>query len=96
MCLNGIDHGRGETNINLKTGIRFGVIPTNDVDYWNEESEPYYPCESCDFQPCEEEDDHDETPDECEYFFPLCFIPCRNCKQLFTGRYTANLRWHLR
>lgn len=27
----GIDYGGGQTNIDHETGIRFGVIPANDV-----------------------------------------------------------------
>lgn len=39
----GIDYGRGKTNIDLKTGIRFGVIPQNAVlQVWADSSAPYY------------------------------------------------------
>ena len=30
----GIDYGRGVTNIDIDTGIRYGVIPTNALDSW--------------------------------------------------------------
>jgi len=40
----GIDYGRGQTNIDHETGIRYGVIPVNDVlQAWSDESEPLYP-----------------------------------------------------
>lgn len=49
----GIDYGLGQTNIDQATGIRFGVIPQNDVQAWADSSESIYPdpepieCESC-------------------------------------------------
>jgi predicted RNA-binding Zn-ribbon protein involved in translation (DUF1610 family) len=47
----GWDYGRGMTNIDHKTGIRFGVIPVHDVsDFWYDESVPVYPgfiCPDC-------------------------------------------------
>jgi len=45
----GIDYGRGQTNIDHKTKIRYGVISMHDVfQAWCDESELYYPCDSCD------------------------------------------------
>jgi hypothetical protein len=39
----GTDYGSGLTNIDTKTGIRFGVIPQNDVlQAWADSSEPVY------------------------------------------------------
>ena len=39
----GIDYGNGKTNINTDTGIRFGVIPLNDVvQAWADSSQPWY------------------------------------------------------
>ena len=39
----GIDYGRGQTNIDHKTGIRYGVISQNEVlQAWCDSSEPYY------------------------------------------------------
>lgn len=39
----GIDYGRGQTNIDFKTGIRYGVIPVHALDSWiYEELEAYY------------------------------------------------------
>lgn len=47
----GIDYGMGGSNIDGKTGIRFGVIHQNNVsaDYWFESSEPvyFYLCTEC-------------------------------------------------
>ena len=45
---NGIDYGMGTTNIDKKTGIRYGVIPQNDVlEAWGEASEPDYGPPTC-------------------------------------------------
>jgi hypothetical protein len=55
----GIDYGRGITNIDAATGIRFGVIPQNEVlQAWADSSEPIYP--SC-------PDHGDDCPDDCDY-----------------------------
>ncbi len=44
----GIDYGGGTTNIDRETGIRFGVIPQNDVlQAWAESSEPDYGPPGC-------------------------------------------------
>lgn len=44
----GIDYGMGTTNIDLDTGIRFGVIPANDLgESWYESSEGDYGPASC-------------------------------------------------
>lgn len=43
----GIDYGRGLTNVDRDTGIRYGVIPAHDVGQaWDDSSEPDYgePC----------------------------------------------------
>lgn len=43
----GIDYGRGLTNIDVETGIRFGVIPAGDLSEWIYEAlELVYP-EAC-------------------------------------------------
>ena len=47
----GIDYGRGMTNIDHETGIRFGVIPHHKIgSAWAEDSEPVYTfiCPHCD------------------------------------------------
>jgi hypothetical protein len=44
----GIDYGSGITNINLSTGIRYGVINQNEcMDFWGEQSEAYYGLPHC-------------------------------------------------
>jgi hypothetical protein len=44
----GIDYGLGTTNIDHKTGIRFGVIPVNDVcQAWCDSAEPDYGPPTC-------------------------------------------------
>lgn len=58
----GIDYGLGQTNIDRKTGIRYGVIPIYDVlQAWADSSEPEYPCDICEFE---------EGSDECEFCEP--------------------------
>jgi len=43
----GIDYGLGKTNIDLETGIRYGVIALNNCNPdWLNEFEPYYGEES--------------------------------------------------
>ena len=47
----GIDYGHGMTNIDAKTGIRFGVIPARDLGcWWYDEAETVYP--DCDDPDC--------------------------------------------
>lgn len=43
----GIDYGRGLTNVDLRTGIRYGVIPENAVHWWDEGTSPSFPDPSC-------------------------------------------------
>ncbi len=44
----GIDYGRGQTNIDLETGIRFGVISQHSVTQaWCDSSEPDYGPATC-------------------------------------------------
>lgn len=48
MAYAGIDYGRGLTNVNMETGIRYGVIPAHAVgDAWYDESEAYYGEPTC-------------------------------------------------
>jgi hypothetical protein len=48
MASRGIDYGCGTTNINHETGIRYGVIPQNDVlQSWADASEADYGQASC-------------------------------------------------
>ena len=46
--VNGIDYGNGKTNINIKTGIRYGVLPVNDVGQaWVDDAESDYGDPTC-------------------------------------------------
>ena len=80
----GIDYGRGQTNRDMETGIRFGVIQADRVPYWYEESEAQYgnpTCPKCggvvvDYDDdehneyeCEPNSCSDYTCEECEYVF---------------------------
>ena len=43
MKADGIDYGLGQTNIDTKTGIRYGVIHQGEcLQAWADSSEPYY------------------------------------------------------
>jgi len=55
----GIDYGKRKANIDLKTGIRFGVISANAVRHWYECSELFYP-------PCEETECVESGNCDCE------------------------------
>ena len=67
--MTGIDYGHGQTNIDHENGIRYGVISMHDVcQTWCDSSEPYYPCDDCEF----EMGDDDCSNAECEpssYFY---------------------------
>ena len=46
--VNGIDYGNGKTNINIKTGIRYGVLPGNDMGQaWVDDAESDYGDPTC-------------------------------------------------
>ena len=60
----GIDYGRGLTNIDPETKIRYGVISMHSVmQSWCDSLEPFYPCKEseCEFYDSE----NDECIDEC-------------------------------
>lgn len=87
----GIDYGLGQSNRNKQTGIRFGVIPANDVGQaWFDGAEASYGephCPHCgneaiDYHKAKEtlNDDIDSWPSEpheCDDF------ACLSCKRLF-------------
>ena len=57
----GIDYGNGKTNIDMKTKIRYGVIPYHDVlQAWCDSSEPVYSncCPICGNEPKSGNDIH--------------------------------------
>lgn len=60
----GIDYGRGLTNIDLKTGIRYGVISINSVSqFFLEDFDPVYPEPINDGADAEIENDFDHLYD---------------------------------
>lgn len=66
MSYTGIDYGLGRTNIDVETGIRYGVISQNSVgEAWYEEAEPQYGEPTC--PKCGKEADR---PDEFGDSFP--------------------------
>lgn len=82
----GIDWGRGTTNIDQATGIRYGVIPANDLgESWYESSEPDYGPPSCPKCGNEAESCHDsERTDEMEVSGAGDFV-CESCQYAFDG-----------
>lgn len=69
----GIDYGGGITNIDTKTGIRYGVIPVNDVlQAWADSSETVYTarCPECGTD-CDENYKDDEG-NEYVHWCPAC------------------------
>ena len=79
----GIDYGSGITNIDPKTGIRYGIINQNEIgQYWFDDSEANYKyeCSNCGSD-IEEELLSDECPhcgkefdhDEWDMFEPVSF-----------------------
>ena len=60
MAYQGIDYGRGQTNIDHKTGIRYGVISIHEVTQaWCDSSEPFYLVHSNEYIAEQGNDDHD-------------------------------------
>ena len=60
----GIDYGSGITNIDVNTGIRYGVISLHEVSQaWCDGSEAYYPCSHCEYK---DKDYEDFDCDDCE------------------------------
>lgn len=77
----GIDYGRGLTNIDHETGIRYGVLPMHKVcQVWCDESEGVYPdpeTDDCDCPQCGHNDNEshnwgdDCICDECGEHFEI-------------------------
>jgi len=58
-----IDYGCGKINIDLETGIRFGVISQRSIlQAWADSSEGDYPCGDCDCDTADEWNDCDAEP----------------------------------
>lgn len=72
----GIDYGRGETNIDHSTGIRFGVIPYNELGGYDLEDAfvPDYGNPTC--PKCGNPVSDDNENCKKDYY-------CRNCKDSF-------------
>lgn len=71
----GIDYGMGTTNVDKKTGIRYGVICANDVGQaWYDESETNYDphCPDCG----NDTEEHDEGDEHIEHWCPHCKKDC--------------------
>lgn len=80
----GVDYGRGLSNVDLKTGIRYGVIPANALgEAWASEAEAYYgepACPTCGRKvvPGGESDSEGDEADEsntADYWCAPCEAP---------------------
>ena len=86
MAYAGIDYGMGTSNVDLKTGIRYGVISQGSVgDAWYEDAEPDYgepTCPKCG-NPARDCRTLDEVPDWEFAKGESCEYACLNCEYLF-------------
>ncbi len=77
--MNGIDYGNGLTNIDTKTGIRYGVIHQHNVlQAWCDSSEPYYGKPDC--AVCPECGEEQSAPVDAEWGDTL---ECEACNESF-------------
>jgi len=86
---NGIDYGMGQTNVDRETGIRFGVIPVNEVcQAWSDSSEADYGVACC--PKCGNEAvDSDEISEDLEEYKEIHRgreYACDECKVTFDGQ----------
>ncbi len=89
MSYEGIDYGMGQTNIDRKTGIRFGVIPLHALHEWAFESfEAEYGNASCPKcgNPAVSSDDGDTDRDEYEEIHRGREFACDFCAVKFDGQ----------
>jgi hypothetical protein len=99
----GINYGRGIANVDSKTGIRFGVISSNTMQYFNDDFEPYYACEDCndnedcDCEPlsyfCDREDLKAECPTdtyEITIYHSKYFTYAQFCSPCYPGACNLN------
>src|SRR5208282_4039670 len=81
----GIDYGMGRSNVDVKTGIRFGVISQHSVSQaWCDCAEPDYgepTCPKCGNTVNQYE--HAERMDEWEYGAGCCDYVCESCEYVF-------------
>jgi hypothetical protein len=86
----GIDYSLGKSNINLETGIRFGVISAHSVGpAWYEDAEPEYgnpTCPECGGDVEEFNGDEDEEYSTPEY--GCVDYACHDCKAYFDSSET--------
>jgi len=72
----GIDYGLGKTNINIATGIRYGVISANRVaQVWYDEAEADYgepTCRRCGNEAKDSAEHKDDDLADKDYFCPEC------------------------
>lgn len=87
MSGRGIDYGMGTTNIDRETGIRFGVIPMNDLNEWAHESfEADYGAPTCGKCGNEAVDYDDEKHGEYKVKRGACSdYACETCERVFDG-----------
>jgi len=83
----GIDYGNGITNIDEKTGIRYGVIPHSAIgSAWYDESEAEYgdpTCPNCGNAPSNYDNEiHDGYEIEK---YSMAEYACENCEYIFDG-----------
>ena len=82
----GIDYGRGLSNINQITSIRFGVIPHQDIgSAWYDEAEAHYgdpACPECDSAP-EDYDDDVHKDYKIDPYTCSAEYACEECKMIF-------------
>lgn len=83
----GIDYGLGQTNIDRRTGIRYGVIPEHTIlQIWADESEPDYgepTCPKCGNE-AESADAHDIDAGTWEHTIYECLeYACEACRYVF-------------
>ena len=83
----GIDYGNGKTNFDVKNGIRFGIIPADEVgQFWYDESEPQYGEPACPVCDGEVTDYDDNEHDEYEPYnnYGVSEYTCVNCETIFS------------
>jgi hypothetical protein len=97
MTTRGIDYGLGKTNIDLESGIRYGVIPVNDLDSWiYEEMEAQYgdpSCPKCGFYPLSGSTQSDYECSDCQLHFNSdeCFPEDPFCHTIVKDGYQAEM-----
>ena len=66
QLMSGIDYGMGQTNIDVETGIRYGVLPYHEVlQAWCDDAESVYP------EPEPEPEDLDEDGEPPDDFYDM-------------------------